>query len=92
MEQIIQTISGWVWSPALVACCLLAGLYFAATLLDGQEPEDRHHLVSGFLHGPFGARGYGKHCRSSYGHWLRRPWGYRLDVDYRFFGCGFGLL
>ena len=29
MEQIIQTISGWVWSPALVAICLLAGLYFS---------------------------------------------------------------
>ena len=29
MEQIIQTISGWVWSPVLVAICLLAGLYFS---------------------------------------------------------------
>jgi len=32
MEQVInviQTISGWVWSPALVAICLLAGLYFS---------------------------------------------------------------
>ena len=29
MEQIIQTISGYVWSPALVAICLLAGLYFS---------------------------------------------------------------
>ncbi len=29
MEQLIQTISGWVWSPALVAICLLAGLYFS---------------------------------------------------------------
>ena len=29
MEQIINTISGWVWSPALVAICLLAGLYFS---------------------------------------------------------------
>ena len=29
MEEIIQTISGWVWSPALVAICLLAGLYFS---------------------------------------------------------------
>jgi AGCS family alanine or glycine:cation symporter len=29
MEQVINTISGWVWSPALVAICLLAGLYFS---------------------------------------------------------------
>ena len=29
MEQIIQTIYDWVWSPALVAICLLAGLYFS---------------------------------------------------------------
>ena len=29
MEQIINTISGYVWSPALVAICLLAGLYFS---------------------------------------------------------------
>ena len=29
MEQIISTISGYVWSPALVAICLLAGLYFS---------------------------------------------------------------
>ena len=29
MEQIIHTISGYVWSPALVAICLLAGLYFS---------------------------------------------------------------
>ena len=29
MEQIIQTISGYVWSPPLVAICLLAGLYFS---------------------------------------------------------------
>ena len=29
MEQLIQTISGYVWSPALVAICLLAGLYFS---------------------------------------------------------------
>ena len=32
MEQVlnvIHTISGWVWSPALVAICLLAGLYFS---------------------------------------------------------------
>jgi len=28
MEQIIQTVYNWVWSPALVAICLLAGLYF----------------------------------------------------------------
>ena len=29
MEQIISKISGYVWSPALVAICLLAGLYFS---------------------------------------------------------------
>ena len=29
MEEIIQTISGWVWSPALVIICLMAGLYFS---------------------------------------------------------------
>jgi AGCS family alanine or glycine:cation symporter len=29
MEQLIQTISGYVWSPPLVAICLLAGLYFS---------------------------------------------------------------
>ena len=29
MEEIIQTISGWVWSPARGAICLLAGLYFS---------------------------------------------------------------
>ncbi|MBO7617648.1 MAG: alanine:cation symporter family protein [Bacteroidales bacterium] len=29
MEQIIQTVYDWVWSPALVAICLLAGLYFS---------------------------------------------------------------
>ena len=29
MEQLINTISGYVWSPALVAICLLAGLYFS---------------------------------------------------------------
>ena len=29
MEQIIQTVYNWVWSPALVAICLLAGLYFS---------------------------------------------------------------
>ena len=29
MEQLIHTISGYVWSPALVAICLLAGLYFS---------------------------------------------------------------
>ena len=28
MEKIIQTVNDWVWSPALVAVCLLAGLYF----------------------------------------------------------------
>ena len=26
---VIETVSGWVWSPALVALCLLAGLYFS---------------------------------------------------------------
>ena len=25
----IQTVNGWVWSPVLVALCLLAGLYFS---------------------------------------------------------------
>ena len=29
MAQIINTIYDWVWSPALVAVCLLAGLYFS---------------------------------------------------------------
>ena len=29
MEQFINTISSYVWSPALVAICLLAGLYFS---------------------------------------------------------------
>lgn len=29
MEQIIQTISGYVWSLPLVVICLLAGLYFS---------------------------------------------------------------
>jgi len=29
MEQIIKTISEWVWSPALVVICLMAGLYFS---------------------------------------------------------------
>ena len=29
MEQFINTISGYVWSPPLVAICLLAGLYFS---------------------------------------------------------------
>ena len=29
MENIIQTVNGWVWSPALVILCLAAGLYFS---------------------------------------------------------------
>lgn len=29
MENIIQLVNGWVWSPALVVLCLLAGLYFS---------------------------------------------------------------
>lgn len=29
LENIIATISGWVWSPALVGLCLLAALYFS---------------------------------------------------------------
>lgn len=29
MEQVIKTISEWVWSPALVVICLMAGLYFS---------------------------------------------------------------
>ena len=29
MENLIQTVNGWVWSPALVVLCLAAGLYFS---------------------------------------------------------------
>lgn len=29
MEQVIKTISEWVWSPVLVVICLMAGLYFS---------------------------------------------------------------
>lgn len=29
LEQIIATISGWVWSPALICLCLGAGLFFS---------------------------------------------------------------
>lgn len=29
VERIINTVNGWVWSPALVGLCLLAGLYFS---------------------------------------------------------------
>jgi len=29
MENIIQLVNGWVWSPALVVLCLAAGLYFS---------------------------------------------------------------
>ena len=29
IERIINLVNGWVWSPALVALCLLAGLYFS---------------------------------------------------------------
>ena len=29
VEKIINTVNGWVWSPALVGLCLLAGLYFS---------------------------------------------------------------
>ena len=29
MENIIQLVNGWVWSPALVGLCLVAGLYFS---------------------------------------------------------------
>ena len=29
IEKIIGLVNGWVWSPALVALCLLAGLYFS---------------------------------------------------------------
>lgn len=29
LEQIISTVSGWVWSPALVCLCLGAGLFFS---------------------------------------------------------------
>ena len=29
MQQIVDGINGWVWSPALVYLCLLVGLYFS---------------------------------------------------------------
>ena len=29
IDNIINTVNGWVWSPALVVLCLLAGLYFS---------------------------------------------------------------
>ena len=29
MDKIIETVNGWVWSPALVVLCLAAGLYFS---------------------------------------------------------------
>ena len=29
VERIINTVNGWVWSPALVVLCLAAGLYFS---------------------------------------------------------------
>ena len=29
IDNIINTVNGWVWSPALVGLCLLAGLYFS---------------------------------------------------------------
>ena len=29
LAAVIQAVNGWVWSPALVALCLLAGLYFS---------------------------------------------------------------
>ena len=29
IENIVNTVNGWVWSPALVFLCLLAGLYFS---------------------------------------------------------------
>lgn len=29
MDKLIDLINGWVWSPALVGLCLLAGLYFS---------------------------------------------------------------
>ncbi len=29
IERIINTVNGWVWSPALVGLCLMAGLYFS---------------------------------------------------------------
>ena len=29
MDRIIGLVNGWVWSPALVGLCLLAGLYFS---------------------------------------------------------------
>ena len=29
IDNLINTVNGWVWSPALVGLCLLAGLYFS---------------------------------------------------------------
>ena len=29
MQQTVDWINGWVWSPALVYLCLLVGLYFS---------------------------------------------------------------
>lgn len=29
ITKVIDTVNGWVWSPALVALCLVAGLYFS---------------------------------------------------------------
>ena len=29
LTRVIDTVNGWVWSPALVALCLVAGLYFS---------------------------------------------------------------
>ena len=29
MDKIIELVNGWVWSPALVGLCLLAGLFFS---------------------------------------------------------------
>lgn len=29
MEQFFATISSYIWSPAMIALCLLAGLYFS---------------------------------------------------------------
>ena len=29
LTTVVETVNGWVWSPALVGLCLLAGLYFS---------------------------------------------------------------
>ena len=60
MEQIIQTVYNWVWSPALVAICLLAGLYFSVGTRFVQVRRFRDQLPAKLqlFHEP--ARGNGK--------------------------------